>query len=169
MGTSATTEPNGSRRLRCGRLWKPPMETAGRPRERRGKKGDSGYSALAGQLGTGKTGWQSRSLGRTACVPACSQLRWFRTRRFCFSACMILEVYWTGRCVIKGMREVRSKGLLFQLHTISVIAYGGGPIAEDTENAHFPVQNIQHFHHIAFAPYRRIESLVIKAVITVGE
>ena len=47
MGTSATTEPNGSRRLSAGDSGSRPG-TVGRPRERRGKKGDSGYPALAG-------------------------------------------------------------------------------------------------------------------------
>lgn len=75
----------------------------------------------------------------------------------------------TGITASAARRTPVDSGPLLQRHAVGVISHRGGPVAEDSENADVPVQNIQHLHHVPFALYRGIESLVIKAVIPVGQ
>ena len=65
--------------------------------------------------------------------------------------------------------QIVATELLLQAHAVGVIGHRGRPIAEDAQNTYIPIQDVQYFHHVPLAPYGRIESLVIKAVITVGE
>ena len=62
MGTSATTEPNGSRRLSAGDSGSRPG-TVGRPRERRGKKGAVVIQHLRGTTRHGKNRMAKQKLG----------------------------------------------------------------------------------------------------------
>ena len=58
---------------------------------------------------------------------------------------------------------------LFQIHAASIVRNRTRPVAENAKNADIFRQHVQHVHHVAFAFDRRIEGLVVIAVVAVSE